>query len=168
VLALVVGARAAAVEPPGRVGAARAEAYAVIANPLVPSAGVSLDELREMFLGTRRSWGNGQRVVVLVQTPGSRTRAFLLREVYHMDEAAFKRYWIARTFRSEPGNAFAGGGGGGGPTLVSSDAMARRLTASIPGAVAVVAASEVDAGVRVLRVDGRLPGADGYPLAAAP
>jgi hypothetical protein len=83
----------------------------------------------------------------------------MLRALYRMDEAAFKRHWIAHALGEADG-------ADAGPTLVASDAMARRLTASIPGAVAVVPAGEVDRGVRVLRVDGRLPGADGYPLTA--
>ncbi|AHG88455.1 hypothetical protein J421_0918 [Gemmatirosa kalamazoonensis] len=154
-VAAAVAARAAATQPPRT---PRPESYAVIVHPLVAASGVSLAQLRAMFLGTRRNWDDGARVVLIVQTPGTRTREVLLRELYHMDEAAFKRYWIARTFRSESGT--------GGPTLVSSDALARRLTASIPGAIAVVPAAEVDGGVRVLRIDGRLPGAEGYPLAA--
>jgi len=147
---------AAAVEP-ATLPARPAENYAVIAHPLVTSSGVSLAQLRALFRGARRTWDDGTRVVLVVQAAGSRTRAFVLRELYQMDEAAFKRYWIARTFES-----------GGGPTLVSGDAMARRLVGSIPGAVAVVPAAAVDSGVRVLRVDGRLPGAEGYPLTAPP
>ena len=45
--------------------------------------------------------------------------------------------------------------------------MARRLTASIPGAIAIVPMSGTEGAtpsVRVLRVDGRLPGAEGYAL----
>ena len=135
------------------------DAYAVIVHPLVPTSGVTLPQLRALFLGTRHTWDDGARVVLIVQASGTRTHAMMLRALYRMDEGAFKRYWAARSLR-EADSAEAG------PTLVASDAMARRLTASIPGAVAVVPAAEVDRGVRVLRVDGRLPGADGYPLTA--
>jgi hypothetical protein len=150
--------------PAPRAPAPRGDAYAVIVHPLVQTSGVTLPQLREIFLGTRHTWDDGARVVLIVQAPGTRTHTLVLRALYRMDEGAFKRYWIARTFRGGDGG---GDGTGAGPTLVASDAMARRLTASIPGAVAVVPAGEVDRGVRVLRVDGRLPGADGYPLTAA-
>jgi len=150
--ALVLPATGWAPAPPG-------DAYAVIVHPLVPTSGVTLPQLRALFLGTRHTWDDGARVVLIVQASGTRTHAMMLRALYRMDEGAFKRYWIARSLR-EADSAEAG------PTLVASDAMARRLTASIPGAVAVVPAAEVDRGVRVLRVDGRLPGADGYPLTA--
>lgn len=140
----------------------RSDDYAVVVHPLVTTSAVSMSQLREMFLGTRRRWDDGTAVVVIVQAPGTRTRGIVLRTLYRMDESAFKRYWIARTLRG--GGSDSAVSTDGGPTLVSSDAMARRLTASIPGAVAIVPASEVDAGVRVLRIDGRLPGNDGYPL----
>ena len=140
--------------------------YAVVVHPMVATSAVSMSQLREMFLGTRRRWDDGTPIVVIVQAPGTRTRGIVLRVLYRMDEGAFKRYWIARTLRgSSPDSAASAEGG---PTLVSTDAMARRLTAGIPGAVAIVPASEVDAGVRVLRLDGRLPGNDGYPLGGGP
>jgi hypothetical protein len=153
--------------PPAAGAAPPGDAYAVIVHPLVPTSGVTLPQLRALFLGTRHTWdgsAGGAPVVLIVQAPDTRTGALVLRALYQMDEGAFKRYWIARTFGGADGGD---GAAAAGPTLVASDAMARRLTASIPGAVAVVPAAEVDRGVRVLRVDGRLPGADGYALTGA-
>jgi len=41
---------------------------------------------------------------------------------------------------------------------------ATELAAGIPGAIAFVAADQIPRGLKVLKIDGRLPGARGYPL----
>jgi phosphate transport system substrate-binding protein len=129
--------------------------YAVITHPETPVSGVSLAQLRRVFLGEQQFWPGGLRVVLFVGAPRTPARAVALRHLYEMSEAEFKRYWIGKTFRDDVT---------AGPKLVASSAMARRLTAALPGAVALVPTSEVDASVRVLAVDGKLPGADGYRI----
>jgi len=42
--------------------------------------------------------------------------------------------------------------------------MANQLTATIPGAIVLIDARDVGTGVKVLRVDGQLPGEPDYPL----
>jgi len=42
--------------------------------------------------------------------------------------------------------------------------MATELVAAIPGAVAFVDAAKVPQGLKVLKIDGRLPGEKGYAL----
>jgi hypothetical protein len=42
--------------------------------------------------------------------------------------------------------------------------MAEELTAAMPGAVAFVEAPQVQKGLKVLKVNGLLPGDKGYPL----
>jgi hypothetical protein len=131
------------------------EPFAVVVHPATSVGDVSLAELRRVFLGEQQFWRGGSRVVLFVQAPGTSERSVMLRRVYRMDETEFKRYWIAKTFRNDV--AF-------GPKIVSTSALARRLTATIPGAVSVIPLSAVDSTVRVVRVDGRLPADDGYPL----
>jgi hypothetical protein len=42
--------------------------------------------------------------------------------------------------------------------------MANELVTAIPGAIAFVIARDVEPGIKVLRIDGHLPGEPGYPL----
>lgn len=135
------------------------ERYAVVVHPGTPVQEVTLAQLRRLFRGEQQFWPKGARVVLFVQAQGTPERALILRRVYEMDEGAFKRYWIGKTFRDEVAS---------GPKIVSTSALARRLTSSIPGAVAVIPLGAVDESVRVLRVDGRLPDDAGYPLSAEP
>ena len=133
------------------------EAYALIVNPSLGVTNVSLADARRIFLGEQQFWPGGGRVVLFVHAPGTPGRAVALRHLYQMREDEFRRYWIAKTFRGDVA---------GGPKIVSTDALARRLTASIPGAVTVIRASEVDSSVKVLSVDGRAPGDARYALLA--
>ncbi|AHG88462.1 hypothetical protein J421_0925 [Gemmatirosa kalamazoonensis] len=132
-----------------------AERYAVVVHPSTPVSDVTLAQLRRIFRGEQQFWSGGARVVLLVQAPGTNERGVILRRVYEMDESAFKRYWIGKTFRDEVAT---------GPKIVSTSALARRLAAAIPGAVAVIPLSAVDESVRIVRVDGHTPDDAGYPI----
>lgn len=131
--------------------------YAVIVHPGTAVNSVSLSTLRRIYLGEQQFWPEGRRVVIFIQPAGSSTREMVLRDLYRMSERQYTQYWIARIFRDEATSS---------PRIVSSNTVMKQLTASVPGAIAVIPASEVDGRVKVLRVEGRLPGASGYPLAA--
>ena len=79
----------------------------------------------------------------------------MLRTIYEMTEAQFRQYWIAKVFRAEAAS---------GPRIVYSNEMAAELVNAIPGSVAFVEASQVPKGLKVLKIDGKLPGEKGYPL----
>ena len=146
--------RADDVEQP-TTGADQSEPYALVVNPGLGLTNVSLAEARRIFLGEQQFWPGGARVVLFVHAPGTPARAVALRYLYQMREDEFRRYWIAKTFRGDVT---------GGPKIVSTDALAKRLTAQIPGAVTVIRASDVDSTVKVLTVDGRAPGDPRYAI----
>ncbi len=86
---------------------------------------------------------------------GAREREVVLKTIYQMSEAQFRQYWIAKVFRNEVAT---------GPKVVYSNEMATELTAAIPGAVAFVEAAQAPKGLKVLKINGKLPGQPGYPL----
>ena len=51
-----------------------------------------------------------------------------------------------------------------GPKVVYSNESATELVAALPGSVAFVDAGQVPKGLKILKVDGKLPGDEGYPL----
>jgi hypothetical protein len=128
---------------------------AVVVRPDVPVDNLSFKEVRELLLGDRQFWTGGLRVSLLMRAPAARERDVILKTVYRMSEAEFRRYWIERVFRAEAQS---------GPKIVYSNETATELVAAVPGAVAFVDASVVPKGLKVLRIDGRLPGEKGYPL----
>jgi len=135
-----------------------AERFAVIVHPSIAVSDVTLSQLRRIFLGEQQFWPGGDRVVLFVHEPGTTPRAVVLKELYRMNEGEFRRYWIAKTFRDDIST---------GPKIVSSSALAKRLTATIPGAIAVIPADDVDSSVKVLTVESRGPRDDGYALTSA-
>lgn len=128
---------------------------AIVVRPDVPVDNLSFPELRRLMLGDKQYWTSSLRVTLLVRAPGAREREMVLRTIYQMSEAQFRQYWIAKVFRAEAPSA---------PRIVYSSEMADDLVASVPGAVAFVDASQVPKGLKVLKINGLLPGQKGYPL----
>lgn len=116
---------------------------------------LSLQDLRNIFLANQQFWPDRTRIILLVRAPKSDERDFVLNRIYQMDEAQFRQYWIAKMFRAEVPR---------GPKIVFSNDMAIDLVVAIPGSISFIAANEVTDSVRVIRVDGKLPSDDGYPL----
>jgi len=63
-------------------------------------------------------------------------------------------YWIDRRLR----------GGGSPPRSTSSATLIQSIIARYPDAISFVPASDVKLGVKILRLEGKLPGERGYPL----
>src|SRR5438128_1819272 len=135
--------------------AAESNAVAIVVRPDVPVENLTFAELRRLMLGDRQFWASNLKVTLLVRAPGAREREVVLKTIYQMSEAQFRQYWIAKVFRDEASSA---------PRIVYSTEMAAELAAAIPGAVAVVDASQIPKGLKVLKIDGHLPGEKGYPL----
>ena len=128
---------------------------AVIVHPGVGERDLALGEIRRLLLGDRQFWPSGQRVTLMIRAPVARERDVVLKKIYQMSEPQFRQYWIAKVFRAEAVE---------GPKIVYSNEMATQLVQAIPGSISFVSAENVPPGVKVLRVDGKLPGDPGYPL----
>ena len=128
---------------------------AVVVQSRVPIDNLSLPELRKVLLGDRQFWSSSQRVTLLIRAPVSRERDVLLKRVYQMSEAQFRQYWIAKVFRAESV---------AGPKIVYSNKVAGDLVRALPGAVAFMDTTQVPRDLKVLKIDGRLPGEKGYAL----
>jgi ABC-type phosphate transport system substrate-binding protein len=128
---------------------------AVIVHRDNPLNNLSLSELRRIYMGERQYWKANVPVSVLIRTPGSREREVVLREIFKMNEAQYKQYWVGKIMRAESTSA---------PIEVYSNGMTKEGIASLAGGIGCVLASDVRAGVKVLRIDGHLPGEAAYPL----
>ncbi len=128
---------------------------AVVVRPDTPTDNLSLSEIRKLLLGERQFWNSNLRVTLLIRAPAAHERDVVLRVIYQMSEAQFRQYWISKIFRAEAAS---------GPKIVYSNEMAAELVNSIPGSVAFVEAGQAPKGLKVLKIDGKLPGEKGYPL----
>jgi len=146
VLLLSSGAAVAQTQP---------EAVAVVVNPSVDVDNLTFAELRKIMLGERQFWTSGQPITIIVRGPVAHERTLVLQKVYKMTEDQYRQYWVAKVFRAEVTS---------GPRVVLSNDEAVSLVSVVEGAIAVVAAEDVPEGLRVLRIDGHLPGEPDYPL----
>jgi len=120
-----------------------------------PVDSLTLIEFRKLLLGERQFWNGSLKVTLLIREPGARERDVILKNIYRMNEAEFRRYWIEKVFRAEAQT---------GPKVVYSDQMAADLVTAIPGSIAFVDASRIPKSLKELKIDGRLPGDKGYAL----
>src|SRR5262245_31820094 len=126
-----------------------------VVRPGVPFDNRTFVELRRLMMGDRQFWSSNLRVTLLVRAPGAREREVVLKSIYQMSEAQFRQFWIAKVFRAEAA---------AGPRIVYSNETAAELTSAIPGAVAFVDANQVPKGLKIVKINGSLPGDKGYPL----
>jgi ABC-type phosphate transport system substrate-binding protein len=128
---------------------------AVVVHPDTPVSDLTLTEVRQVLLGERQYWNSKMPVVLLIRAPVARERDVVLKVIYQMSEAQFKQYWVAKIFRAEAASP---------PKIVYSNDMEYELVTGIPGAIAFMDSRNVRQGLKVLRVDGHLPGDKEYAL----
>jgi ABC-type phosphate transport system substrate-binding protein len=136
--------------------AAQSTDVAVIVNPRNSIADVSSADLRKIFAGEKRYWGDGARVKPIVQAPGCHERIVLLR-LLRMSESEYRQYWTAQVFRGEADAE---------PLTAPSFGMVKEAVTAFRGAIALVDAHNVRSGmdVKIIKVDGHTPGDAGYPI----
>lgn len=139
----------------GEAQVAKGRTVAIIANAKTAADGVGFAELRKIMMGEQQFWHDKSKIVLLVRASPSPERDVMLAKVYHMSEPQFRQYWIAKMFRAEVASA---------PKIAYTGNMAHELVKALPGAITFVLSSDVSPDVKVLRIDGKLPGDPGYPL----
>ena len=129
---------------------------AIIVNKSNPNDNLSFSELREYFMAERNNWSGGAgKVRVIMREPGVAEREAVLRLIYDMGEKDFVGYFLGKKFRGEILDE---------PRLRTSTLDMIKTIANVPGAIGYVRADEVDASVKVIRVDGLAPGDAGYKI----
>jgi hypothetical protein len=117
--------------------------------------GLSLREVKRLYLGEHVDTPDGKKLVPINQAPRSTERGEFERLVLGMSPEEVGRFWIDRKIRGQPGP----------PRAASSVDLLRRTAAAMPGAVVYLKAGDVGTELKALRVDGKRPGDPGYPLA---
>jgi ABC-type phosphate transport system substrate-binding protein len=128
---------------------------AIVTHPDTPVDQLSFADVRQVLKGERQYWTKDLPVVLFVRAPTSAERSAVLDAIYQMSEPQFKQYWIAKKFRAETATS---------PVNLKSNDATQQFVATTAGAVGFMAARDVKPGVKVLKVDGRLPGEKGYRL----
>lgn len=135
-------------------GAAQANDIAVVVNSDNPVTTLSLVDLRKIFAGAKRSWPGGQPIKLVTRGSGCPERAALLR-LLAMSEGDYKQYWTAQVFRGEADAE---------PLTVPSVGMQKEALVLFPWAITLVNVRDVKPGMKIIKIDGQMPGVAGYPL----
>ena len=130
-------------------------AVAIVVHPETAVSNLSMAQLRKIFLAEQQFWDDNTRITLLVKAPGAIERELVLDRIYAMNEAQFRKYWIAKMFRAEVPS---------GPKLVFSSNMALELVTAIDSSITFLNAEEITPQIKVLRIDGLLPTEADYPL----
>ena len=91
---------------------------------------------------------------MLVRPAGSRERTALL-SLLGMSESEYKQYWTSQVYKGEAQSE---------PTVLPSNGMQKEALTVYPGGIALVDAADLKSGMKVLKIDGHLPGEGHYPL----
>ena len=127
---------------------------AVVVNAKNSVNNLTMTELRNLFAGDRHSWPGGIVVKIFVRASGTNERTTLLK-LLGMSEGEYKQYWISQVFRGEAQAQ---------PLALPSNGMQKEAVAAFPGGIALMDTQDVKPGMKVVRVNGRLPRETGYPL----
>lgn len=142
--------------PPHAWPQSQSRALAIIVNKANPTEELSSTELRKIFLAERAYWSQGGSITVAMRDAGQEERAVVLEHICHMNESEFNRYFLQATFTGAVQTP---------PKRFSTAIGIRDFVAAVPGAIGYVRINDLNASVKPLRVNGRLPKDPGYELA---
>jgi len=133
-------------------------ALAIIVHSSNPVENLSFSELRRIFMLDTQTWPHGRKITVVLREKGQAERADAIRLICGLSEGDYDKHILFRTFQGSVNI---------GPRSIQSAPAMLRFVYSAPGAIGYVAADQVDATVKTLRIDGALPGDPRYPLRRA-
>ena len=134
---------------------AAAESLVVIVNPGNPVESLTFEDLVKIFKKEKRHWPHGGEIYLLMREAGSREQGMILEMIYGMDALALKKLWLTKLYTGEISSF---------PKVISSNESVREFVKKVPTAIGIIGETYVDADVRILRIDGKLPGEKGYRL----
>src|SRR5437588_6500502 len=133
----------------------KSDDVAVIVNPQNQIDSISSVDLRKIFAGEKRSWNSNVPIFLVVRAPQAHERDILLSHVLKMSESEYKQYWVKKVYSGEIPRE---------PLALLSNGMQLEAVRADKGGIALINLADVKQGVKVLKVDGKLPGAPAYTL----
>lgn len=127
---------------------------AVVVNSNNSVSSLSSSELRKIYTGEKHSWQNGQAIKPFVRAQGTPEHNAVLK-LAGMSEADYHKLWTSLVYRGEAQAE---------PVQLPSNGMQKEAIVAFPGGIAFIAAQDVRTGMKVVKIDGHLPGESGYPL----
>jgi hypothetical protein len=143
---------------PCQPGKASDHTLAVIVHKSNPIDNLTLPQLRKILLGEVHQFPDHRKLVLAEREPDSDVHRWILLRVLRMTPVEYKRYLLGIEFRGAEALTVK---------ILNSDDTAAKFVFNVPTAIAVIDA--VPAGgaasrVKIVRIEGKLPGEPGYEL----
>jgi hypothetical protein len=136
-----------------------ARAFAAVVHPSNPMHNLRFGDLHSLFECANREWPNRSGVVLVERDAGSAPFLYLMGRLLNMTPGEYKRGLQNIEYRGESPVSIK---------ILNSDVAACQFVFNVPSAIAIVATASLAlpacGAVQVLRIDGRLPGEEGYRL----
>jgi ABC-type phosphate transport system substrate-binding protein len=136
--------------------AANARELCVIVNKNNPVNGLSLNDLRRMYLSMKLKWSDGKKIVATIYPSGTPERTLFITSVIGMKPEEFLVYYDNEKMK---GTKVAK------PIVLNSDFAIQCFVQKNPDAIGFVNFASLDStAVKALSIDGFAPGEKKYPL----
>ncbi len=136
-----------------------AAAFAAVVHPSNATRDLLLRDLTSLFEGANRQWPNRSGVVLVERDAGSAPFRYLMGRLLNTTPGEYKRSLQNIEYRGESPVSVK---------ILNSDAAACQFVFNVPSAIAIVETGSLTLaacrGIQVLRIDGKLPGDQGYRL----
>lgn len=130
------------------------DSLAIVVAKASPIQVLSAFELKKLYLGTNLTGPTGSRIIPFNQAPNSPDRVLFERRVLGMTPDEVARYWIDRKIRGQ----------GVPPKVVSPPDLLQKVVSRLEHSLAYVRVAALSPEVRVVAIDGHLPGDGSYGL----
>lgn len=129
---------------------------AIIVNKENATEDISFRELVMILKMEKKFWDDGSQIYLVTRGSRSPEKEAVLKAVYRMDEQELKKFWLAQIYQGSVSSF---------PRVIASNQSLKAFVRQVPNAVGYIDAAYADDSVKVLKVDGKLPGENGYKLA---
>ena len=129
---------------------------AIIVNKDNAVEDVSFTDLVRIFKMEKKIWDDGSQIYLVTRGSLSPEKEAVLKTVYKMDEQELKKFWLVKIYQGTVPSF---------PKVIASNQSMKAFVQQVPNAVGYIDAAYADDSVKVLKIEGKLPGENGYKLA---
>lgn len=133
----------------------KAQHLAIVVNKNSSLSDITSAELAKFFKAEKSKAPDGTKLVLVMQEAGRPEREAALQHVFKMSDGEFNKYFLQATFTGAVASA---------PRALANGRAVLRFVSESPGALGYVKGDEADDSVKVLKIDGKVPGDAGYAL----
>lgn len=113
----------------------------IIVNESMPVNELSKNDVKQIFIGKKRNWENGDSIIPVILKAGETHKTFLMKFL-HKSEAQFKTYWKKLVFT----------GRGQAPQEFKTESELVEYVAKTKGAIGYIDSASLQEGVKQISI----------------